>query len=99
MFSGRADTKYHYGVDNLKIYNDRNLFYALAGLVSSGANAYDHSDTDVSILTNKINKADISDNVKTWFCRARTGCGQSILAERVGVCDCLFFHGQRTIGY
>jgi len=57
----------------MKVVNNRNLFYVLAGLVSSGANAYDHNDLEVSALAEQIVGLDISGNVKTWFSRAKTG--------------------------
>ena len=58
---------------NLKVENNRYLFYILAGLVSSGADAYDHDDVDISALADRIGEVDISDDVKAWFARARTG--------------------------
>ena len=57
----------------MKIEMNRNLFYVLAGLVSSGADAYGHNDADVSNLAEHIRNLDISENIKTWFARARTG--------------------------
>ena len=53
--------------------NNRNLFYILAGLVYSGADAYDYNDADVSALAERIGSLDISENIKNWFSRARTG--------------------------
>ena len=57
----------------MKILNDRNLFYVISGLVVSGANAYNHDDSDISALVKKIYDLNISDDVKTWFACARTG--------------------------
>ena len=57
----------------MKIENNRNLFFVLAGLISSGANLYDHNDRDISTLANKIIEDNISDEIKGWFARARTG--------------------------
>ena len=57
----------------MNVERNRNLFFVLAGLVSSGANAYDHNDTDVSALAERIVKLDISESIRTWFSRARTG--------------------------
>ena len=57
----------------MQVELNRNLFYILAGLVSSGANTYDHNDTEISALAEKIVNLDISENIKSWFSRARTG--------------------------
>ena len=61
------------GMINMKIENNRNLFYTLVGLVTAGANAYDHNDYVISALAERICGLDISDDIKTWFTRARTG--------------------------
>ena len=58
---------------NVNIEINRNLFYVLAGLISSGADAYDHNDADVSALAEGIRDLEIAENTKTWFSRARTG--------------------------
>ncbi|MCL1794565.1 MAG: GrpB family protein [Oscillospiraceae bacterium] len=63
------DTEGH----RMRIEKNRNLFYVLAGLVFSGADAYDHNDADVSALAERIGSLDISENIKSWFSRARTG--------------------------
>lgn len=52
---------------------NQNLFYVLAGLVSSGSDAYDHNDVEVTALAERIVSLDITENIKAWFCRARTG--------------------------
>jgi len=57
----------------MSVEKNRNLFFVLAGLVSSGADAYDHSDTEVSALAERIVNVDISENIRIWFSRARTG--------------------------
>ena len=57
----------------MNVYKNRNLFFMLAGLISSGANAYDHNDTEVAALSERIVNLDISKNTRTWFSRARTG--------------------------
>jgi hypothetical protein len=57
----------------MKVENNRYLFYILIGLISSGANAYDHNDVDISSLAERIGKLKISDDIKTWFSRAKTG--------------------------
>jgi len=57
----------------MKVEKNRKLFFVLAGLVSSGANAYDHNDTEVAALAERIVSLDISINIRTWFSHARTG--------------------------
>jgi hypothetical protein len=42
-------------------------------LLSSGANAYDHNNADISALAERIGKLKISNDIKNWFTRARTG--------------------------
>jgi len=56
-----------------KLISDRNLFFAAAGLVHSGADAYDHKDAEISALAKQIRKLDIADYIQDWFSRARTG--------------------------
>jgi len=57
----------------MKTENNRNLFYVATGLISSGLNSYDHSDAEISALAKRICKSDISENIRFWFARAKTG--------------------------
>lgn len=57
----------------MNIENNRNLFFACAGLAASGSDGHDHADREVSELVGKIRAAGFPQNAKAWFARARTG--------------------------
>ena len=57
----------------MNVENNRSLFYVAAGLVSSGADAYDHNDAEISALVKQICELALSENMQSWFARARTG--------------------------
>ena len=57
----------------MNIENNKFLFLACVGLTASGSDGYDHDDSDVSNIVGMIHNADLSDHIKEWFARARTG--------------------------
>lgn len=57
----------------MNIINSKHLFYVCAGLTASDGDGYDHADADVARLADGIRSAGFSEDVKTWFSRARTG--------------------------
>ena len=57
----------------MTIENNKFLFYINAGLILSGYDQYDHEDTEIAALANRIRDADYPIEFKPWFARARTG--------------------------
>lgn len=57
----------------MSIENNKFLFYVCVGLTASGSDGYDHNDADIVSLVKQIHNANFSNNIKSWFSRARTG--------------------------
>jgi len=57
----------------MSIANNKFLFLSCVGLTASGSDGYNHDDTDVANIVKMIHAADLPDNIKGWFARARTG--------------------------